>query len=73
MLCIQAAIGFELWSMSEDILFDNILITSEKSVADEYAEKTWKLKNSIRKENEVRCRRVVRFKRKRYSAACVHF
>ena len=50
---IQGAIGFELWSMSEDILFDNILITSEKSVADDYAAKTWKMKQAVRAENEV--------------------
>ena len=49
----QGAIGFELWSMSEDILFDNILITSEKQAADDYAEKTWKLKKAVRAQNEV--------------------
>ncbi|XP_055386055.1 calnexin isoform X2 [Condylostylus longicornis] len=39
-----AAVGIELWSMSSDILFDNILITDEISLADEYASKTFDLK-----------------------------
>nr|CAB3227491.1 calnexin [Phallusia mammillata] len=46
------AVGFELWSMSEDILFDNIIITSDKQVSDEYAEKTWKMKKQVQAENE---------------------
>ncbi|XP_078488916.1 calnexin isoform X1 [Ciona intestinalis] len=46
------AVGFELWSMSEDIYFDNILITDDREVADDYAEKTWKLKKQIRAEKE---------------------
>jgi len=39
--------------MSDEILFDNILITSDKYAADSYAEKTWKLKKIVRAENEV--------------------
>uniref|UniRef100_H2ZFG1 Calnexin n=1 Tax=Ciona savignyi TaxID=51511 RepID=H2ZFG1_CIOSA len=46
------AVGFELWSMSEDIYFDNIIITDELSVAEDYAAKTWKLKKQIRAEKE---------------------
>jgi calnexin len=35
---LQAALGFELWSMTEDILFDNLLITDDISVAEKLAE-----------------------------------
>lgn len=35
---LQAAVGFELWSMTEDILFDNVLITDDISVANKLAE-----------------------------------
>ena len=31
------AIGFELWTMNEDIYFDNVIITSELTVANNYA------------------------------------
>lgn len=34
----QAAVGFELWSMTENILFDNLLITDDLTVADKLAE-----------------------------------
>lgn len=40
----QAAVGIELWTMSADILFDNILITSDEAAADEWASKTYDLK-----------------------------
>lgn len=33
----QAAVGLELWSMTPDILFDNFIITNDKSVADKWA------------------------------------
>lgn len=32
------AVGFELWSMSDGILFDNILITDDKAVAAQWSE-----------------------------------
>jgi len=38
------AVGLELWSMSPDILFDNIMMTNDKSVADYIASQTWELK-----------------------------
>ena len=31
------AVGFELWSMNEDIYFDNILVASELTIANNYA------------------------------------
>jgi len=41
----KSALGFELWSVSNDILFDNIIITDEKRVADDWAEQTWVIKS----------------------------
>lgn len=46
------ALGLELWSMSNEIMFDNILITHDKSVADDYASRTWALKNEMIASNE---------------------
>ena len=39
-----AAVGIELWSMSSDIYFDNILVTSDPKVADTWAAETFDLK-----------------------------
>lgn len=39
-----AAVGFELWSMSNMILFDNLLITDDPSVAAAYAADSFDLK-----------------------------
>uniref|UniRef100_A0A182PRF1 Calnexin n=1 Tax=Anopheles epiroticus TaxID=199890 RepID=A0A182PRF1_9DIPT len=39
-----AAVGIEIWSMSNDILFDNIVICDDESVADEWAAQTFDLK-----------------------------
>ena len=38
------AVGFELWTMTEGIVFDNILISESKEQADKFAEQTWKIK-----------------------------
>lgn len=40
----QSAVGLELWSMSSNILFDNLLITDDVVVAEEWAEVTFGLK-----------------------------
>ncbi|XP_077984489.1 calnexin-like [Glandiceps talaboti] len=40
-----SAVGLELWSMSDGILFDNFIVTTDKAVADDWAEKTWLMKN----------------------------
>jgi calnexin len=37
----MAALGIEVWQMSDGILFDNFIIGHDKRVADEYAAKTW--------------------------------
>lgn len=39
-----AAVGLELWSMSNMILFDNIIITDDETVADSWAAETFDLK-----------------------------
>lgn len=39
-----SALGLELWSMSEEIFFDNFIISDDKSVADQWAYDTWRLK-----------------------------
>lgn len=39
-----AAIGIEIWTMQDGILFDNILITTDETEAAKLREKTWKLK-----------------------------
>uniref|UniRef100_A0A182M471 Calnexin n=1 Tax=Anopheles culicifacies TaxID=139723 RepID=A0A182M471_9DIPT len=39
-----AAVGFEIWSMSSDILFDNVVICDDEAVADEWAAQTFDLK-----------------------------
>jgi len=38
------AVGIELWSMSSDIYFDNLLITSDLEIADSWAKDTYGLK-----------------------------
>lgn len=47
------AVGFELWSMSKDILFDNIIITDEITVANQWAVNSFELKRKkIAKDSE---------------------
>lgn len=36
--------GLELWSMSNDIAFDNFIITDDRSVADQWAADSWSVK-----------------------------
>ncbi|XP_069130628.1 calnexin-like isoform X2 [Argopecten irradians] len=38
------AVGLELWSMNDDIVFDNFLITDDKAVAEQWAVETWEIK-----------------------------
>ncbi|KAJ4720369.1 Calnexin-like [Melia azedarach] len=44
-----AAIGIEIWTMQDGILFDNILIATDEKVADLYRETTWKPKFDLEK------------------------
>ncbi|KAG1935590.1 calnexin [Pimephales promelas] len=41
-----SAVGLELWSMSSDIFFDNFFISSDRSVADRWANDGWGLKKA---------------------------
>ena len=44
------AVGLELWSITESILFDNFLITDDEKVAEEFALNTWKPKSAAEAE-----------------------
>ncbi|XP_033105970.1 calnexin-like [Anneissia japonica] len=39
------ALGLELWTMNNDIVFDNFIVTSSKEVADQWAADSWALKS----------------------------
>lgn len=47
-----AAIGIEIWTMQDGILFDNILIASDEKVAETYRQTTWKPKFEVEKEKQ---------------------
>uniref|UniRef100_A0A2N9FJU6 Calnexin homolog n=1 Tax=Fagus sylvatica TaxID=28930 RepID=A0A2N9FJU6_FAGSY len=47
-----AAIGIEIWTMQDGILFDNILIAGDEKVAESYRLTTWKPKFEAEKEKE---------------------
>ncbi|XP_063907214.1 calnexin-like isoform X2 [Zophobas morio] len=48
-----SAVGFELWSMSKDIFFDNIIITDDIEVANHWAAATYdKKRQKIAKDSE---------------------
>ncbi|XP_020994431.2 calnexin homolog [Arachis duranensis] len=47
-----AAIGIEIWTMQDGILFDNILIANDGNIAASYRETTWKPKFNIEKKNQ---------------------
>ncbi|CAG8482451.1 10008_t:CDS:2, partial [Cetraspora pellucida] len=49
-----AAIGFELWTMQGNILFDNIYIGHSEEDAREFAEETWGVKYKIEKAEEAK-------------------
>ncbi|CAL9067584.1 unnamed protein product [Musa banksii] len=46
------AIGIEIWTMQDGILFDNILIVSNEKVAESYRAEMWKPKYEIEKEKQ---------------------
>ena len=48
-----AAIGIEIWTMQDGILFDNILVAHDEKVAEEYRKTTWEPKYLIEKEKIV--------------------
>ncbi|XP_066572792.1 calnexin isoform X2 [Amia ocellicauda] len=41
-----SAVGLELWSMSSDIFFDNFMVCSERTVAEQWAKDGWGLKKA---------------------------
>ncbi|KAJ7945201.1 Calnexin-like [Quillaja saponaria] len=47
-----AAVGIEIWTMQDGILFDNILIAKDEKVAESYRETTWKPKFTVEKEKQ---------------------
>lgn len=47
-----AAVGIEIWTMQDGILFDNILITKDEKAAQSYRETLWKPKFEVEKEKE---------------------
>ncbi|KAK4764167.1 hypothetical protein SAY87_013605 [Trapa incisa] len=47
-----AAVGIEIWTMQDGILFDNILITSDEKVAESYRDTAWKPKFDVEKEKQ---------------------
>lgn len=48
-----AALGFELWSMSSGMLFDNVLITEGEATADQLARDTWERRRAIEQARSV--------------------
>ncbi|KAJ4847924.1 hypothetical protein Tsubulata_047151 [Turnera subulata] len=47
-----AAVGIEIWTMQDGILFDNILIAKDEKVAGSYRDTAWKPKFDVEKEKE---------------------
>ncbi|KAI4385328.1 hypothetical protein MLD38_003368 [Melastoma candidum] len=47
-----SAIGIEIWTMQDGILFDNVLIADDEKVAESYREKAWKPKFEAEKEKQ---------------------
>ncbi|KAK6920428.1 Calreticulin/calnexin [Dillenia turbinata] len=47
-----AAIGIEIWTMQDGILFDNILIASDEKTATTYRDTTWQPKFQVEKEKQ---------------------
>jgi calnexin len=41
------AVGLELWSMTDQIYFDNFIITDDERVASQFAEDSWRIKRTL--------------------------
>ncbi|CAI7756916.1 unnamed protein product [Closterium sp. NIES-54] len=63
-----AAVGIEIWTMSDGILFDNILVTSDPAVAEKYRRERWATKFAKEKEAEQKKREEEDAKLKKESA-----
>lgn len=46
-----SSVGLELWSMTENIYFDNFLITDDETVAEQFAVENWLVKNKLEMAN----------------------
>eukprot|EP00961_Rhodomonas_salina_P140124 1885673-Rhodomonas_salina.1 len=44
----MSAVGFELLTVSGDIVFDNLLISSSEDTAKNFARETWKIRYEVR-------------------------
>ena len=44
-----SAVGIEMWTMTKDIMFDNVILTDSKTVADDWAAESWNKKALIEK------------------------
>jgi hypothetical protein len=42
-----SSIGLELWSMTDNIYFDNFLITDDETVAANFAKESWEVKHNL--------------------------
>jgi hypothetical protein len=42
-----SGIGLELWSMTDNIYFDNFLITDDEAIALDFAKKSWEIKKKL--------------------------
>ncbi len=45
--------GLEIWSMSDNILFDNFIITDDKLVSEQWAAETFDLKRNLVDKDQV--------------------
>ena len=43
---LQEALGLELWSMTDEIVFDNFIVTDDKEVHSKWVEQTWERKTA---------------------------
>ena len=46
-----AALGLELWSMTDNIYFDNFIITDDESIAKQFAQDSWSIRNKLENAN----------------------
>jgi len=45
-----SAVGLELWSMTDNVYFDNFVITEEQKLAEQFAEENWSVKSKLEAE-----------------------
>nr|CAX75038.1 calnexin [Schistosoma japonicum] len=62
-----SALGLELWSMANEISFDNFLIVDSKRAADEFAQQTWAVKKEAERLADPKAQSVVDAIRETYN------